>query len=643
MDHIGKYEILEKIGQGAMGAVYRARDSVIGRDVAIKVISDNALNTSDIKERFYREARSAGRLSHENITTIYDVGEDNGHPYIVMEYLEGDDLRSMINPDASHTPEEKLDVAIQICQGLHFAHRHNVIHRDIKPDNVRVLPNGRVKILDFGIARIQDDTEFQTLTLTGTSIGTPRYMSPEQIRGETLDARSDIFSFGVLFYELLSGTAPFFGDRVATIIYMILNVDPEPFEFDPKVVSKELQPILFKCLAKEKEDRYNDFTEILRDLQSVLRLTTEVGDSLKSQILDSTISDFLAKDAVAVSSEPTPELLEKNSVPSSKKRTWVYAGVVALAVVLVTIGVLVLGSESTTPGSTDRVESDGLSSSVSAGATSTGENQQNDTGEGVGNVNRDEISDTDNSTQTPPPSGGNIARSAADQNRADQQSAEQAAPIKDGEQSAEIVEEDPGQDLEEGAILQDGAAELNQAQSPTDPSEADAERSAMLDAKGRVMADMQRHPVFLAALIQESDGSDAYDSSDYDRASELFRSSTIGFVEAGSIRSNLDSVIARLVRRLDSGYGGMNLIDLRDVHDFYASDYYATLFGIAVELSTSTSASSIGVTTQGASAIVSSKFVYKNNKNEEIGFERREQWTFQEVNGSWNLVDVQSL
>ncbi|GMQ82385.1 MAG: hypothetical protein BMS9Abin05_1836 [Rhodothermia bacterium] len=462
MDRIGKYEILEKIGQGAMGAVYRGRDSVIGRDVAIKVIQGNALNTADIKERFYREARSAGRLSHENITIIYDVGEDDGRPFIVMEYLEGEDLRSMLSPDANHTPEEKLDVAIQICQGLHFAHRHGVIHRDIKPDNVRVLPNGRVKILDFGIARIQDDTEIQTLTLTGMSVGTPRYMSPEQIRGEKLDARSDIFSFGVLFYELLSGTPPFSGDRVATIIYMILNVDPEPLEFDPQNVSIELQPILFKCLAKDREERYNDVTEILRDLQSVLQLTAETGQALKSKILDSTITDFLAKDAATRTGEPVRQSVKGKVRGSSKRRTLIVAGVAVLSVILATIGILALGTQSTIPDFAEALQPDEAPSSVSVGTTSTDENHQNDTAVGVGNVNRDGISGSDNSTQTPPPSNGNIARTEANQNRADQQSAERAATFKDGERTAETGEEEPVQDQEERAASEEGAAEPDQ-------------------------------------------------------------------------------------------------------------------------------------------------------------------------------------
>ena len=209
MEHIGKYEILGELGQGGMGAVYRGRDTVIGRDVAIKVIHKQALGAPDIKKRFYREARSAGRLAHENITVIYDIDEADGAPFLVMEYLDGEDLRTRLDRGRALSNDEKLSIAIQIARGLHYAHEQGIIHRDIKPANIRILPNGRVKIMDFGIARIQNET--QALTQTNLSLGTPRYMSPEQIKGEELDRRSDLFSYGVLIYELFTGQNPFMG------------------------------------------------------------------------------------------------------------------------------------------------------------------------------------------------------------------------------------------------------------------------------------------------------------------------------------------------------------------------------------------------------------------------------------------------
>jgi len=646
VERIGKYEILEKIGQGAMGAVYRARDPMIGRDVAIKVIQDNALHTSDIKERFYREARSAGRLSHENITTIYDVGEDDGRPFIVMEYLEGTDLRSMMDPEVSHTTEEKLDVAIQICQGLHFAHRENIIHRDIKPDNIRVLPSGRIKIMDFGIARIQDDTEFQTLTLTGTSIGTPRYMSPEQIRGDTLDSRSYIFSFGVLFYELLSGSAPFFGDRVATIIYMILNVDPEPFEFDPKSVSAELQPILFKCLAKEKEDRYNDFTEILRDLQSVLRTAAGIGDELKSQILDSTISDFLAKDAATRSGQPVYQPVTRKPASSSRNRTWLVAGAVTLTVVAITIGVLVFGTRSIDPNLSETLPPDEAASSVSLGTAATEDIVSDESTQGAGRSDRSDDTGTENAGQAQPASGVSVARNDDGDERNVQQPGapqENAVQPESSTPTEETVDDAQTADPVGEVSSQEEVARNEQEATPPDPTVVNAVQEAMLDAKGVVSVDMLQHPVFLEAMILENGGNEKYDSNDFEAATVLFRRAALGFVEAQRIRANLDETVAQLLIHLDSGYGGKRLGDLQAVHEFYASDYYATLFGIAVELSATTSASSIGVVVQEGSAVVSTQLVYKNNKGEEIGFERSEHWTFEETSGIWTLVAVENL
>jgi len=273
MKRIGKYEILGQLGEGGMGVVYKGHDTIIDRDVAIKVVHERALKVPAIKKRFYREAQSAGRLSHENITIIYDVGEENGKPYIVMEYLEGDDLRGLLNAGIPLSLADKLSIASQICRGLHFAHEHGVVHRDIKPENVRVLPSGRVKIMDFGIARIQEQT--QGLTMTGMALGTPRYMSPEQIRGEAIDHRVDIFSFGVLFYELLSGENPFMGEHITTIIYKILNTKPKPIEFERETTSQELQPIVSKCLAKNRDDRYADCAAVLRDLESFMARLTQ--------------------------------------------------------------------------------------------------------------------------------------------------------------------------------------------------------------------------------------------------------------------------------------------------------------------------------------------------------------------------------
>lgn len=207
MEKVGKYEIREQLGRGGMGAVYRAYDPVMEREVAIKVILDLALDVPEIKERFTREARTAGKLSHENITIVHDVGEDGGRPFIVMEYLTGSDLRTLLERHEPMTMRRKLSYAIQICRGLAYSHAKDIIHRDVKPANIRILENGRVKIMDFGIARLGSSA----LTSTGMVMGTPYYMSPEQIQGKKVDRRADIFSCGVLLLSSLRPGNPFAG------------------------------------------------------------------------------------------------------------------------------------------------------------------------------------------------------------------------------------------------------------------------------------------------------------------------------------------------------------------------------------------------------------------------------------------------
>ncbi|TDI80115.1 MAG: serine/threonine-protein kinase [Caldithrix sp.] len=281
MKKIGKYEILEEIGRGSMGVVYKAHDPLIDRQVAIKVILKGALEIPKVKERFYREARTAGKLSHENITMIYDLGDANDKTYIVMEYLSGHDLRYIIDKKEPLTMGQKLEYAKQICRGLHYAHSHSIIHRDIKPENIKILEDGRVKIMDFGIAKPDTSTlkqaslETETLlTQAGMRIGTPWYMSPEQVRGSPVDRRSDIFSFGVLLYEILTYQKPFKGDDT-TVLYKILHEEPEAIKLEESSLSDELLPVVLKCLEKEPDARYNDCSELLNDLGAVFDKTRQ--------------------------------------------------------------------------------------------------------------------------------------------------------------------------------------------------------------------------------------------------------------------------------------------------------------------------------------------------------------------------------
>jgi serine/threonine-protein kinase len=267
MQKIGKYEVLEILGEGGMGIVYKAFDPLMEREVAIKVLSERVFGLPEIKERFYREARSAGQLSHENITIFHDLGETEGKPYIVMEYLPGTDLRAIIKNKTELSLKQKLHFAAQICRGLAYSHSRNIIHRDVKPENIRILDDGKVKIMDFGIAK----PTTSTMTQTGTVMGTPFYMSPEQIKGRHVDHRSDIFSFGVLLFELITYKLPFPGDSPTTVSYKIVHEKPEPIDNNSIDNISEVREIILKCLAKEPENRYQGLAEIARDLENVSR------------------------------------------------------------------------------------------------------------------------------------------------------------------------------------------------------------------------------------------------------------------------------------------------------------------------------------------------------------------------------------
>src|SRR5262252_8542268 len=205
-DRFGKYQVLERIGRGGMGTIFKAHDPVLDRSVALKLISTDVEVTDELRARFFREAQACARLSHPNIVTIYDMGEHEGRLYIVMELLDGEELRRLIAQRRPLTLEDKLSVMLQVCDGLHYAHQRGIVHRDIKPANIFLLRNGQVKILDFGIAQVA--TTDAGLTRTGLIMGTLRYISPEQVRGQA-SSRSDIFSVGAVFYEFLSLRAPF--------------------------------------------------------------------------------------------------------------------------------------------------------------------------------------------------------------------------------------------------------------------------------------------------------------------------------------------------------------------------------------------------------------------------------------------------
>ena len=245
-----------------MGVVYRAHDSLLEREVALKIIGASIEGNTDLRERFFREARAAGQLSHRNIITIHDLGEHEGQPYLAMEFLKGEDLQHRLTRPEPLTLARKLEIAHETCEGLAYAHRRGVIHRDIKPANIFITDEGVVKILDFGLARMVSSE----LTASNVMLGTLNYMAPEQVRGERIDHRADIFSFGVVLYEILSGRKAFQGDSFATTLYKILQDVPEPLLNIDSTLPYEVVMLVEKAISKGRDDRYQDLTELSREL-----------------------------------------------------------------------------------------------------------------------------------------------------------------------------------------------------------------------------------------------------------------------------------------------------------------------------------------------------------------------------------------
>jgi len=264
-EKIGRYSIVDVVGKGGMGVLYRAQDTVLERDVALKMMLVDFSHDAATRERFQREARAVARLQHRNVVTIHELGEVEGTPYIVMELLGGRDLDALLKADVPLTLVQKLEIAGQLCEGLAYAHEQGIVHRDIKPGNVRVLEDGTVKILDFGIAKFAQSS----VTQTGSVMGTPSYMAPEQIMGQPVDGRSDLFSAGVLLYELLAGTKPFQGDSPTAVVYQIMNGDPVPLEKSVSGLPEAINQIVTKALQKNPDHRYAKAKEMASDLQMV--------------------------------------------------------------------------------------------------------------------------------------------------------------------------------------------------------------------------------------------------------------------------------------------------------------------------------------------------------------------------------------
>ena len=259
---IGKYEIVGKIGQGAMGEVFRAHDPALNRDVAIKVISAGLDADETVRKRFRREAESAAKLIHPNIITVYELGLEGEQLFMAMELLDGIDLKHALT-GRKMTLDEKLGVMEQICEGLAFAHAHEIVHRDLKPANIHVLPSGKVKIMDFGLARFGGSE----MTTTGMVMGTPHYMSPEQVRGAKADARSDVFALGCVLYEMLTGTKPFDAESMHAVLYKIMQEEPVPLREAAPGTPETLVQVVERSLAKNPAERFENAGEMLAGIR----------------------------------------------------------------------------------------------------------------------------------------------------------------------------------------------------------------------------------------------------------------------------------------------------------------------------------------------------------------------------------------
>jgi serine/threonine-protein kinase len=318
---LGRYEIMKELGRGAMGIVYLGKDPKINRQVAIKTlrfedeVSEEQMKTT--KNRFFREAESAGNLTHPNIIRIFDAGEDQEVAYIAMELLDGHDLKTNCEKPNLFSVRRVVGVITQIAEALDYAHKQGVVHRDIKPANIMLLKDGTLRITDFGIARIQANSK----TATGAVLGTPAYMSPEQINGGKVDGRADIFSLGVMFFELLTGEKPFQADTIAALLYRIANVEhPNPREYN-STIPQSIVKVLNRALAKDLDKRYQTAGEMAVDLRACQKdldalenpTTAPASPTKKADILPAVSSTSASAATVTSAEEPKKTIDTFNS------------------------------------------------------------------------------------------------------------------------------------------------------------------------------------------------------------------------------------------------------------------------------------------------------------------------------------------
>ena len=353
MEQISHYRIVRRIGAGGMGEVYLAEDMKLGRKVAIKVLSAEYTTSKDRLNRFEQEACSASALNHPNILTIYEVGNDDGRHFIATEYIDGVTLRQKL-AEARLEPGEILDIAVQVAAALEEAHGAGIVHRDIKPDNIMVRRNGYVKVLDFGLAKLTEDSTDRTPsdgeaatrvlvhTDAGVVMGTSHYMSPEQARGKPVDARADIWSLGVVIYQMITERLPFEGETATDVLVAITQKEPAPIaRFTPNVPA-ELDWIVMKALRKAKDERYQTIKELITDLRR-LRQKLEFEVELERSVAPESVTRSNISSAVAaptVSDKVTPT--EMRTAPTVSSAEYIVSGIRHHKVAAALIGAIVV-------------------------------------------------------------------------------------------------------------------------------------------------------------------------------------------------------------------------------------------------------------------------------------------------------------
>jgi serine/threonine-protein kinase len=333
---VGKYELLEFLG-GGMSHVYRARDTIIERPVVVKLLTPEACQDQEAKARFLQEAKLAGNIQHENIVSVFDFGEHDGRPYIVMEYLRGEDLRNAIRGGRTGSMLDRMKIALQIAEALDYVNSRGIVHRDIKPENVNIDPNGKVKLMDFGIAKTAD----LSLTKTGMTMGTPYYMAPEQVAGRPATAQVDIYAYGMVLFELLTGSRAINGDNIEQVLFQILNQPLDPTPMVNAGATPELRALVLRCVEKKPEDRPPNFRVISEELRALMAgVSIERTEPLETHSAKTqpvrTVSPVEAVQSSAPMAAPPPAAIvemprEAQQKSSSPMGLWVTIAVVVIA------------------------------------------------------------------------------------------------------------------------------------------------------------------------------------------------------------------------------------------------------------------------------------------------------------------------